>query len=339
MLFQDFKRISLMADDGSAVSECCNDSGEYIVSDNTTGTAPEASTALDQLMKMEGLEEVKEAIRLQLSYSSVMKLRKEFGMKVPSRVFNIILTGDPGTGKTTVARLIGRIFYENGLLSKGHTVETNRASLVGRYIGESEANTSAKIAEAKGGILLIDEIYSLTSEVSDTAGETRDFGVKVIDTLMPVISDPNSDLIVIGCGYKKEMNKFLNANPGLASRFPMVLNFENLTLDQLLSITMSKLRDFEYSVSEEALMALRSLIKKGMKIKNFGNARFAVSLAENFIIPAVCVRTFKASVGESLSLERLRELSVVEASDIPSFEKMFPLAAPKRAAVGFSTNK
>lgn len=309
-----------------------SDNGYAIECTESTSCTP---SALEQLMAMEGLEDVKESIRMQLSYASVMKMRKEFGMKVPRRVFNIIFTGDPGTGKTTVGRLIGQIFHEHGLLSKGHTVETNRASLVGRYIGDTEAITSEKINEAKGGVLMIDEIYSLTSEVSETSGETRDFGVKVIDTLMPVLSDPESDVLVIGCGYKKQMTRFLKANPGLASRFPVVLDFANLSFDQLWNIMMARLQEFDCTVSESGADALHALIEKAMKVNSFGNGRFAVTLAESYLIPAVCHRIFMASVGETMTPERLKELSIVEAEDVPSFEKMFPLAGQKRAAVGF----
>ena len=295
---------------------------------------PGKLSAMDRLMAMEGLDEVKESIRMQLSYASVIKMRKEMGLSAPKRVFNIIFTGDPGTGKTTVAKLIGEIFHDCGLLSRGHTVETSRASLVGRYIGESEGITMEKIQEAKGGILFIDEIYSLTSEVSGPASDTRDFGVKVIDTLMPVLSDPESDIIVIGCGYRDCMTRFLKANPGLASRFPVVLDFANLSLEQLWNITMKKLEDFDCTLSEDAAKALQSLIQKAMTVKSFGNGRFAVTLAESYIIPAVCNRIFNASKEEKLTPRRLKELSIVEAADIPSISKMFPLAE-KRRAVGF----
>lgn len=332
MLFQSFKN-------------CCNGADKAVrsesVLDGGLSATPEVEevtvSALDQLMKMEGLDNVKEAIQKQLSYASIMKMRKELGLKVPNRVFNIILTGDPGTGKTTVGSLIGRIFYENGLLSKGHMVQATRASLVGRYIGETEANTTRAIQEAQGGVLMIDEIYSLTSEVSDNQENSRDFGIKVIDTLLPVISDPNSDIIVVGCGYKKQMHQFLKSNPGIASRFNMVIDFKNFSFDQLWAITMMKLEEFDFSISEEGKDAVRALIEQAMKIKNFGNGRFAVSLAETYLIPAVCSRIFKLSLCESMTKERLKSLSVVEPSDVPALEEIFPLASRERNVVGFKS--
>lgn len=332
MLFQSFKN-------------CCNGADKAVrsesVLDGGLSATPEVEevtvSALDQLMKMEGLDNVKEAIQKQLSYASIMKMRKELGLKVPNRVFNIILTGDPGTGKTTVGSLIGRIFYENGLLSKGHMVQATRASLVGRYIGETEANTTRAIQEAQGGVLMIDEIYSLTSEVSDNQENSRDFGIKVIDTLLPVISDPNSDIIVVGCGYKKQMHQFLKSNPGIASRFNMVIDFKNFSFDQLWAITMMKLEEFDFSISEEGKDAVRALIEQAMKINNFGNGRFAVSLAETYLIPAVCSRIFKSSLCETMTKERLKALSVVEPSDVPTLEEMFPLSNRERNVVGFKS--
>ncbi|MDE6195101.1 MAG: AAA family ATPase [Muribaculaceae bacterium] len=299
------------------------------------GEEADGRTAFDQLMEMEGLESVKEAIRTQLCYAKIMNMRRELGFKAPRRVFNVILTGNPGTGKTTVARLIGRIFREAGLLSKGHTVETNRAGLVGRYIGDSEANTRTKIEEARGGVLMIDEMYALTSEVPEGGSETRDFGVKVIDTLMTVLSDPAADMIVIGCGYRKEMDHFLKANPGLASRFPMVLDFEDFSADQLWAITRRRLMEFDFIVSDEGEKAIRELIGQASAVKNFGNGRFAVTLAENYLIPALCSRIFKAWRSGAMSAGRMKKLSVVEKSDVPELEVMFPLAGRARGRVGF----
>ncbi len=291
--------------------------------------------ALEQLMEMEGLEEVKAAVERQLNYAKIMKIRPEHGFKPPNRILYIIFTRNPGVGKTTVAKLIGEIFHQAGLLSQGHTVETNRAGLVGRYIGESEAFTTAKINEAKGGVLFIDEIYSLTSEVAEAAGETRDFGIKVIDTLMPVLSDPEADLIVIGAGYKENMTKFLKANPGLASRFPMVLDFADFSGEQLWTIARKRLEDFDFTVSKEGEAAMRRLIDEAMKVKDFGNGRFAVTLVENHIIPTLCGRIMEGWQNGVMSAARMRKLSIVNAEDMPTFEILFPLAKKKRAAVGF----
>lgn len=291
--------------------------------------------AIDVLMEMEGLDEVKAAVQRQLSYAKIMKIRQELGFRTPHRILHFIFTGNPGVGKTTVARLIGEIFHQAGLLSKGHTVETNRAGLVGRYIGESEANTSKKIVEARGGVLFIDEIYALTAEVSGAAEDTRDFGIKVIDTLMPVLSDPDSDLIIIGAGYKDNMTKFLKANPGLASRFPMMLDFADFSSDQIWTIARKRLEEFDFTVSKDGEDAVRRLIDEAKVIKDFGNGRFAVTLVEDHVIPTLCARIEKAWKTGVMSAKRMRKLSVVQPSDIPSIEVLFPLAAKTRTMVGF----
>lgn len=294
-----------------------------------------ARPALDVLMEMEGLDKVKAAVKYQLSYARIMKIRRELGFRVPKRVFHFIFTGNPGVGKTTVARLIGEIFHQGGLLSKGHTVETDRAGLVGRFIGDTEANTSAKIAEAKGGVLFIDEIYSLTSEVSGALEGTRDFGMKVIDTLMPVLSDPDSDLIVIGAGYKENMTKFLKANRGLASRFPVVLDFEDFSAEQIWNIARKRLEEFDFTVSREGESAIREIIDKARGMKDFGNGRFAVTLVDDHILPTLCDRIESGWKTGVMSAARMRKLSVVEPADLPTFETLFPLAGKNRAAVGF----
>lgn len=333
-LYKEFKNCYTIKDSVSQENE--SDEGDVSSPSGTETTISESSqSSFDKLMAMEGLDNVKDEIRRQIGYTSIMKMREGFGFKVPERIFHIILTGDPGTGKTTIARLIGKIFYESGLLSSGHTVETNRAGLVGKYIGESEANTTRCIEEARGGVLLIDEIYSLTSEVAETEGSTRDFGIKVIDTLIPVMSDSRSDLIVIGCGYKKQMEQFLKSNPGLASRFPIVLDFKNLTLDQLWNIIVGKLDEYDFSLSESGAHAVRMLIEKAMTIPCFGNGRFATTLVENYLIPEVCSRIYKISVSEKMSAERLKELCVVEDYDVPSIEQLFPLSQKKQSHVGF----
>lgn len=291
--------------------------------------------AMDELMAMTGLEEVKDAIKRQLAFHKIMKFRKVLGHKVPSRLMHILLTGNPGTGKTTVARLIARIYFEEGLISKHEMVERSRGSLVGRYIGVTEEQTLAALKEAKGGVLFIDEIYSLAE--NENGDDQRDFGFKVIDTLMPVLSDPDSDIIVIGAGYKKEMKRFLSANSGLASRFPIVLNFKDFSYDQLLEITLKHLGEYDFRFSDEALIKLKELYTRIMKVKNFGNARTVMTIVDNYIIPNLCMR-LEALVPKDVKDydTNLPLTDVIEANDIPSFEEVYPLAKEKkRESLGF----
>ena len=335
---EDFDRLLDEFIAGASTDAVLPDNPSYTVGDDEEEVAPEpapeAESAMDKLMAMTGMQAVKDAVMCQINYHKVMKLRSLAGKKTPKRLMHMLLTGNPGTGKTTVARLIGRIFKEHGMLSQGHFVEANRAMLVGQYLGESENKTSELIEKARGGVLFIDEIYSLVAE-EDGAGSKRDFGIKVLDTLMPVLSDVDSDLIVIGAGYTSNMKVFLNGNPGLASRFPLVLEFSDLSHGELMEIACSELARYDFTLSEEARAKVETLIADAMKIKDFGNARFVLNLVNNHIISNLCNRLVRENGGDAGSLG---ESNSVEPSDIPDLRKLFPLSGERRRAAGFTGN-
>ena len=272
-------------------------------------------TALDQLNSLIGLENIKEAVKRDISFHRIMELRKSAGRRTPNRIPHLLLVGNPGCGKTTVAKLIGKIYYETGILEKDIFIETNRASLVGRFIGESESQTTELINEARGGILFIDEIYSLAN---GDGNDTRDFGKKVIDTLIPVLSDPNSHLMVIGAGYPEEMKQFLAMNPGLASRFPLVLNFNDFSFEQLMEIAYSQIKKYDFHFSVEADAKFRSLIQDCMKIKNGGNARMVVTTLDSYVIPRLCMRVDTSD----LATINVDDTSVILPEDIPSYDEV-----------------
>lgn len=288
------------------------------------------TSAYDELMSMTGLDEVKRAIKRELAYHKVMEQRRKAGRSVPRRLMHMLLTGNPGTGKTTCARLVGRIYRQAGLLSIGHLIETSRAGLVGQYIGQSEKVVSEKIEAARGGILFIDEIYSLV-ENSGPVHESRDFGHRVLDTLMPVLSDPRADIMVIGAGYTTEMKRFIKANPGLASRFPLVLNFRDFTLDELMEIARDLLAKYEFHLTSEAEAKLTDLLTVAGRLENCGNARLVTTLIENYIIPNCCERL------DRLAAEELTDeaLSTIIAADIPSLAEIAPLQSPTRPRLGY----
>lgn len=257
-----------------------------------------------------------------------MNMRKNAGRKIPQRLLHMLLIGNPGCGKTTVARLIGRIYKEAGILREGHIVETNRAGLVGQYIGESERRTSEMIKMAAGGILYIDEIYSLVESADGTS--SKDFGMKVIDTLMPVLSDSQSDIMVIGAGYPKNVKFFLEANPGLASRFPITLNFDDFSMEELMEIAHNHLTKYDFELSPEADEKLATLIKDSRSIKNHGNARMVITLIENHILPNLCTRLDKNTNVE------INEISLITPEDIPDLATLFPLINKERSSIGFN---
>lgn len=274
------------------------------------------SGAFDELMGLVGLDNIKAAVRREISYHHIMEIRRNAGRRVPKRIMHLLLTGNPGSGKTTVAKLIGRIYKEEGILKNDVFIETNRAGLVGQYIGESEHHTRQLLEKAKGGILFIDEIYSLSDNAD--GGGTRDFGRRVVDTLIPVLSNPDSDVMVIGAGYPKEMKQFLEMNSGLASRFPTVLEFKDFTTGQLMEIARLQLSKYDFVFSEKAEERFRELLEKCARNSNCGNARMVVTTIENFVIPRLCMRIDESNL-ESMDMD---EMSKILEEDIPMFEEV-----------------
>lgn len=302
----------------------------YLTVSSATDESP-APDAFKELMALTGLENVKTAISSEINYHKVMTLRSQVGYKTPKRLPHMLLTGNSGTGKTTVARLIGRIFKEEGILAQGQCVETSRAAMVGKWIGETEQKCLDLIKLAKGGILFIDEIYSLV-ETDGNQYSTKDFGMKVIDTLMPVLSNPEADVMVIGAGYTSSMKTFLSSNPGLASRFPVVLNFEDFSLDQLMEIALKELEEYEFTLLPEAEEKLRKLFRRAMSVKNFGNGRFVKTTIENHIIPNLCNRVMRNG---DLDLTEVGTTCLIQVEDIPSFRTLFPLNRNSGRKMGF----
>lgn len=291
----------------------------------------EKPSAFAELMALTGLNNIKEAIQQQINYHKIMIMRRAEGKQTPKRLMHLILTGNPGTGKTTVARLIGKIFKEEGILSSGHLIEANRASLVGQWLGETEKKTTEILKTAAGGILFIDEIYSLT-EPDNGQVSTKDFGMKVVDTLMPYLSDPDSDVMIIGAGYPDKIRFFLKSNPGLASRFPTILDFKDFTIDELMLIAKGELKKYDFIISAEAEEDLRKLLEKAMKIKNHGNARMVMTIVNNYMIPNLCDRLVNSGY---LKDTGVADSSLIIKEDLPKFTVLFPLSDLVRGRIGY----
>lgn len=225
---------------------------------------------LSELQKLTGLDEVKEGIEKLVSSLKIARIRKERGLQIINKPLHAIFTGNPGTGKTTVARLMSNIFRELGVLSKGQLVEVDRAQLVAGYTGQTAIKTDEVIQKALGGTLFIDEAYTL-------ARGSNDFGQEAIETLLKRMEDFNGEFVVIAAGYTNEMQNFLETNPGLTSRFTNNFHFEDYTPEQLLNIAESMAKANNYSFSNDGSQALlekfRNLYQS--RDKNFGNARTA----------------------------------------------------------------
>lgn len=246
---------------------------------NLVDRSKELEKVLRELDQYIGMESVKKSIRDFINVVGITKMRQQQGLKVAEPIApHIVFTGNPGTGKTTIARIIGKVYYHLGMLSKGHLVEVSREDLVGKYIGHSEDITKEKIEEALGGVLFIDEAYAL----SDGSDSGRDFGKKVIDTLLPALENYRGQFITIVAGYPNEMERFLNSNPGLRNRFTEHIHFPDYTPEELLEIFKLMTEEKGFSLQEDAEeILLEELVRiYRTRDENFGNARLVRGLVE-----------------------------------------------------------
>lgn len=246
-----------------------------------------ASLSVDDVMhslsNMVGLTSVKKVVADMASLERYARLCQQQGINI-SRVSNhhMIFTGNPGTGKTTVAKKIGQLFHSLGVLSKGDVITAERGTIVGRYLGDTENNMQNLFAQAKGNVLFIDEAYSLNTG----AGDKADFGNRVIECLLTVLAQPNPDMIIIMAGYQNEMDKMLDSNPGLRGRFTHYLHFEDYSSEELQEIAQMRIASRGLKLSLSATEALADAIGKTLRDKTngFANARWV----EQFADKAIC---------------------------------------------------
>ena len=230
-------------------------------------TLEELMAELDGLI---GLDGVKKEVRTLTNLIKVRKMREQHGLKVMDMSFHMVFTGNPGTGKTTVARLVAKIYKQLGFLSQGQLIETDRSGLVAGYVGQTAGKVTEVVKSALGGILFIDEAYALARK-----GMDNDFGKEVIDTLVKLMEDNRDDLVVIVAGYTDEMHDFLTSNPGLISRFNKYIDFPDYTDDELMAILAMNAKRQGYAVSDEANAVVRGMLAR-MTLSDrldFGNAR------------------------------------------------------------------
>ncbi|MFK9093729.1 AAA family ATPase [Bacillus salipaludis] len=249
-----------------------------------------AESAQDKLNRLIGLESLKVEIRTLISFVKMQQFRRKKGLPTVPIQLHSVFTGNPGTGKTTVAKIYSEFLKECGILKRGHLIVASRADFVAGYVGQTAAKTKKKIREALGGVLFIDEAYSL---LSHSAG---DFGKEVIDTLVDEMTKQNENLVVVLAGYPNEMDQLLDSNPGLRSRFKKFFLFPDYSPEELLDIMSTYAESFQYQLTVDAM----DLLNKTMEAEVFkGNGRFATNLVDE-MIQAQAFRLMDIEEDESL---------------------------------------
>lgn len=303
------------ADETPATNNASSAAGSASPATNAVESVEEVLAELDSLV---GLEEVKSEVRKIVNLAKVNEARRAQGLKVPPMTYHMVFTGNPGTGKTTVARIVARAFRALGIAKTGQLVETDRSGLVGRYEGETAVKTNAKIDEAIGGILFVDEAYQLVS------GENDDYGKEAIATLLKRMEDDRDRLIVIAAGYTDEMRDFLDANSGLRSRFPRMIEFADYTAPELAAIFRSMAKKNEFALAPDLDAGLDAAIAKltAKRDRTFGNARFVRQLFED----ATARQATRLAESGELDAEALKTLAL---ADLSSGERKEDIRAPK----------
>ncbi len=265
--------------------------------------------SLTQLQQMVGLAGIKKQIVSTFNALKLNNERKRFSLPVQEdTVHHMIFTGNPGTGKTTVAKMIGSIYHSLGLLSVGDVIVTERSKLVGRYLGETEKNVQNVLEQARGNVLFIDEAYTLF--VGDD--DRRDFGNRVIESLLTILAQKHTDMLVIMAGYQDDMSKMMAANQGLAGRFPHTLHFDDYTAEELMRIADLYIANRGYTMTNEARSAFNGYIQLTVSCNNpyFSNARWIEQYIQSGVLPAMADRIMQNE--QSITKELLQLIEKVD---------------------------
>lgn len=264
-----------------------------------------------ELYELVGLDNVKQQVRNLIGFNRIQKLRVDIGLKKSDKTLHMAFLGNPGTGKTSVARIIGKMYKSIGLLSKGHFIEASRTDLIAEYQGQTAIKVKRLINRAKGGVLFIDEAYSITeNDHSDS------YGRECLTELTKALEDYRDDLVVIVAGYTELMKQFFNSNPGLKSRFNTFISFDDYSLEELVDIFLYLCKTNEYEADDKTLDKVRSWLqaKLNQKDENFSNGRLVRNLFDDIIMNQ-SIRLSEQN--GNLTKEMLRAL---EESDVPQTE-------------------
>lgn len=295
-------------------------SSHSALTDSISKSTEEEEKSLEELMtnldELIGLENVKRQIKEHIDYIEFLKLRKQKGLQDNERIsLHSVFTGNPGTGKTTVVKLLGKIYQKMGLLSKGHVHEVDRADLVGEFIGQTAPKVRENIEKARGGVLFIDEAYALVRSKEDS----KDYGREVIEVLIKEMSDGPGDIAIMAAGYPKEMQLFTDFNPGLKSRFKYYFHFEDYTPDELIAIADYAANKRHVTVKEDAKDYINKLLIEAYRNRDdtFGNARFAYALIDEAKMN-LGLRLIKNPNVKRLSSKTLSTITLEDAQNIKS---------------------
>ena len=266
---------------------------------------PEDINALKaELNELIGLDGIKKEVNNLINMVTIHKLRQQNDLKTVDMSLHMVFTGNPGTGKTMIARIMSRIYRSLGILEKGHLVEVDRSGLVAGYVGQTATKTSAVIEKALGGVLFIDEAYALNSK------SENDFGQEAIDTLLKAMEDHRDDLVVIVAGYDGLMEKFIHSNPGLESRFNRYLHFDDYTIDEMAAILDLNLKKGQYKLTDDGREAARQyIIDANTSSISFGNARGVRNVFERLLVAQANRLAQSADVSKE-------DLMLITAADI-----------------------
>tara|TARA_B100001989_G_scaffold251012_1_gene229299 strand:- start:204 stop:1538 length:1335 start_codon:yes stop_codon:yes gene_type:complete len=261
-----------------------------------------------------GLEKIKKQIKILENLAVFNTSRQKVGLKTQDNSNHLVFTGNPGTGKTEIARIMGSIYQKAGILEHGHVIEVDRSGLVGEYIGQTAVKTLNVISRAHGGVLFIDEAHAICNHSSE-----RDFGHECLSTLVKAMEDSKDNFIVIMAGYPKQMDWLLRANPGLNSRIKHHFYFDDYTEQELVDIYLSFTKDNDYIVHKDAKPAIQALMKKAIKFLNhdFGNGRYARNCFEKTIEKMA----YRVAGQKSHTKKTLKTIMFM---DIPTFEELAP---------------
>lgn len=259
-----------------------------------------------------GLESIKKEIGNLINLAAVRKMRQEHGLPVSEMSLHMVFSGNPGTGKTMIARLMARVYKTLGILSKGQLVEVDRSGLVAGYVGQTASKTQEVIDRARGGVLFIDEAYALNG------GGENDFGQEAIDTLLKAMEDSRGDLVVIVAGYDALMERFIHSNPGLESRFNRYLHFDDYNLDEMVAIFEMQCRKGCYELEDAARDDVKALIgEANTQSIAFGNARGVRNIFEKVLVN----QANRLSEMDTVTREDLMRITEADVEQVRAEEK------------------